>query len=273
MAGDWIKMRVDLTDDPAVIGISVATGLDEFSVVGRLHKFWSWADSHTTNGNATVTLPSLQNHGESVSIAWIDRYLQATGFAQSLIDVGWLVVDDSGIHLPNFDRHNGQTAKQRALTSKRVAKKRSAECNGAGVTESLPEKRREEKREPPNGGSKTPRNRKKSGAASGSAAEVIYQEYPLKVGKPAALKAITEALKKCEFADLLASVREYAEARRMPDGSVAEYTPYPQKWFNQEMWNDDRSAWRPKSTSSHQRGGPGVVYDPDARKSPGYGKL
>lgn len=34
MAGDWIKMRVDLRDDPDVIGIAAATGLDEDTVVG-----------------------------------------------------------------------------------------------------------------------------------------------------------------------------------------------------------------------------------------------
>ena len=29
MAGDWIKMRTDLADDPAVIGIAAAAGLGE----------------------------------------------------------------------------------------------------------------------------------------------------------------------------------------------------------------------------------------------------
>lgn len=41
MAGDWIKMRVDLDGDPAVISISAKTGKEVLWVVGALHRFWS----------------------------------------------------------------------------------------------------------------------------------------------------------------------------------------------------------------------------------------
>ncbi|HKS73496.1 MAG TPA: hypothetical protein VJQ82_09900 [Terriglobales bacterium] len=77
--------------------------------------------------------------------------------------VGWLSVTADGIELSNFGRHNGETAKSRALTAKRVAKhkanaKDNEEGNGKGnaatVTAPLPkeEKRREEiKTTVPNG--------------------------------------------------------------------------------------------------------------------------
>lgn len=134
MAGDWIKMRVDLRDDPDVIGIAAATGLDEDTVVGKLHRIWSWADQQTANGNA-----------HSVTRKWLDRYIGVTGFAEAMEKVGWLTVMDDGIQIPDFDTHNGQSGKRRALTAKRVAKKRSAKCNAPSVTSALPEKRREEK--------------------------------------------------------------------------------------------------------------------------------
>jgi hypothetical protein len=143
MAGDWIKMRSDLADDPAVIGIATATGLDEFGVVGRLHKLWSWADSQTVDGNAASVTGAL-------SIAWLDRYVCCAGFGEAMQAAGWLATQKHGLTFPNFDRHNGQTAKQRALASKRVArhraKKCNADCNAPSVTKTLPEKRREEKR-------------------------------------------------------------------------------------------------------------------------------
>lgn len=67
-------------------------------------------------------------------------------------DAGWLVLNGDSVEIPNFWYHNGQTAKNRALTNRRVAKSRSksnAECNGASVTpplqKALPEKRREKK--------------------------------------------------------------------------------------------------------------------------------
>jgi uncharacterized phage protein (TIGR02220 family) len=132
MAGDWIKMRVALKDDPSVIQIACATGLDEYAVVGRLHSVWSWADAHTADGNA-----------DSVTEKWLDRYVQVEGFAAAMREAGWLEVTPTGLNIPSFDRHNGKSAKKRALTKDRVDKNR----NAGSVTEALPEKRREEKKE------------------------------------------------------------------------------------------------------------------------------
>lgn len=146
MAGDWIKMRCNLLDDPAVLAISAVVGLDEYAVTGRLLKLWSWADQQTTDGNARgVTNVTAR--------AWLDRYLSCPGLADALVAVGWLEIDESGMRIPNFDRHNGQSGKQRAVTSKRVKKHRE-QCNAETVTpivtsgvtptvtKPLPEKRR-----------------------------------------------------------------------------------------------------------------------------------
>jgi len=130
MAGDWIKMRCDLPVDPAVIAVAAELGLSEDEVVGKLLRLWSWANRQTTDGNAP-----------SVTEMFIDRYIGVTGFANSLANVGWLMVHSGGITFPNFDRHMSQSAKRRALTAKRVAQKR----NAPNVTSALPEKRREEK--------------------------------------------------------------------------------------------------------------------------------
>jgi len=135
VAGDWIKMRHDLVDDPAVLALAELPGCSDCDhVVGKLHKLWSWADRQTVDGNALVTPP-----------AWIDTFLNCAGFANTLIEVGWLKTDRRkkvGFSIPKFDSHISQSAKQRALTSKRVARHR----NAASVTGALPEKRREEKR-------------------------------------------------------------------------------------------------------------------------------
>ena len=86
MAGDWIKMRVNLAEDPDVIGIAAAVGIDdEDHVVGKLHRLWSWADQHTVDGNAP-----------SVTTNWIDRYLGVAGFADAMVTVGWLTVSEGG---------------------------------------------------------------------------------------------------------------------------------------------------------------------------------
>lgn len=136
MAGDWIKMRVDLAGDPAVIAIANCVKLDEDTVVGKLHRLWAWADRHLISSDAV-----------GVTQTWLDRHVHCEGFAQALIDSGWLEVIDSGLRFPNFDRHNLETGKQRSLTANRNAKlrrKKSAERDAPSVTKSAPteEKRR-----------------------------------------------------------------------------------------------------------------------------------
>lgn len=130
MAGDWLPMRHDLPHDPAVIGIASATGLDEDTVVGKLLRVWAWFDSQTTDGNA-----------RSVTVAWLDRYLGAPGFAQAMVDQNWLIVYDGGLQIPDFDKFISQSAKKRSLTAKRVAShkaRRKREGNAGSVTTALP---------------------------------------------------------------------------------------------------------------------------------------
>jgi hypothetical protein len=137
MAGDWIKMRTDLAEDPAVIAIADRLGIDEFAVVGRLHRFWSWIDRQSRDGRAM-----------GVTHAWLDRHVSCPGFAAAVVAVGWLEVGADGLSVPNFDRHNGETAKTRALGTQRKQRQRanaaavSRECRDESVTRE--EKRREE---------------------------------------------------------------------------------------------------------------------------------
>ncbi len=71
----------------------------------------------------------------------------------------------------------------------------------------------------------------------------IYCAFPLKVGKPAALRAIKNALSKTPFDELLYKTKAFAMAR---NGDVA-FCPNPSTWFNQERYNDDPETWKPKS--------------------------
>jgi hypothetical protein len=136
MAGDWIKLQKDTPDKPEVLAIASRLGLDPDAVVGKLVRIWSWFDTHTVNGNASC-----------VTFSFLDRITGVTGFAEQVALIGWLEQDGHNLSLPNFEYHNGETAKQRALSKNRVEKARSyANCNATSVTKPLPEKRREEKR-------------------------------------------------------------------------------------------------------------------------------
>jgi hypothetical protein len=139
MAGDWIKLQKDTPDKPEVLAIASRMNLDPDAVVGKLVRIWSWFDTHTVDGNAL-----------SVTYALLDRLAGITGFAEQMSFVGWLNQEGHVLSLPNFEYHNGETAKKRALGKNRQDKHRSndesnANSNASSVTNALPEKRREEK--------------------------------------------------------------------------------------------------------------------------------
>jgi len=127
VAGDWIKIEHVTPDKPEVHRMAEALGIDPDAVVGKLLRLWIWADQQTYFGDAlSVTLSSL------------DRICFVTGFAQALVNVGWLTCENGLVRFTNFDRHNGNTAKTRAGTMKRMQRKRDADS----VTKPSPEKRK-----------------------------------------------------------------------------------------------------------------------------------
>lgn len=72
------------------------------------------------------------------------------------------------------------------------------------------------------------------------ACNLVYGEYPKKVSKPDALRAIAKALKKMPVTDLMAKTRAYAQA---VIGKNPKYIPNPATWFNGERYSDDPSTW------------------------------
>lgn len=113
MAGDWIPMRVDLHDDPAVIATAARLTVTENEVVGALLKCWGWANRQSRSGHVCGVTPK-----------WLDRHVGLDGFAASLQSVGWLDWDDDGIKVPKWDNWLSQTAKDRVLAAKRQKAKR-----------------------------------------------------------------------------------------------------------------------------------------------------
>lgn len=133
----WLKFDVTTPEKPEVLAITIAMGWEDPDLtVGKLFKIWRWFDQHTVDGNAP-----------SVTSALLDRLIGVTGLTQAVADAGWMIIHQGGLTLPNFETHNGKTAKDRALTAARVANSKSnAKGNGPSVTGALPreEKRREE---------------------------------------------------------------------------------------------------------------------------------
>jgi|GEM_PF-719589 len=161
MANDWIKMRMNLADDPAVIGIAARTKLDRYGVVGRLQTLWSWADEHAADG----FLPH-------VTAKVIDEKLGRRGFTAAMEDVGWIECTAEGVRFPKFDRHNGESAKVRALEMerKRASRIAEAEQTRAGRLSAMcPDKSRTDGgQKPPEIGTREEKRREEESSGRGS---------------------------------------------------------------------------------------------------------
>lgn len=110
-------MRTDLATNPKVVAIADALNLDEDTVVGKMHRLWSWADKHAKDGRALGTP------------AWLDRMMKCKGLANALMrsEIDWLQVEDGALVFPRWEEHNSQSAKTRALAMRRMKDVRAKE--------------------------------------------------------------------------------------------------------------------------------------------------
>lgn len=250
MAGDWIKMRWNLSGDPAVKAMSRALKLDTFGVIGRLQAFWGWADQHTDNGDLPFTI--LED---------VDDFVEKRGFATELVRVGWLAeLQEGGICIPNWDRHNGESAKKRCLTRARVEKLRGSEGNanvtqaalqnGESVTQAALQNRYQRREEksiiPP-----TPLQGDESGedpdALSASDREAIgahtgfaefWAAYPRKTKEVEAQRAwLATANDRPELGDLLGILARFTASDEWQRQS-GQYVPSAHNWLRDQRWRD-----------------------------------
>ncbi len=122
----WIKIEVILPDKTEVVAMAAKLKIKDIdTVVGKLIRLWAWADQQTVTGE-----------GICISKGYIDRLVFCKGFADALISVGWMRGRDGSLEFVNFERHNGETAKARAESARRMAKSRAGReqqsGNGAG---------------------------------------------------------------------------------------------------------------------------------------------
>jgi hypothetical protein len=260
MAGDWIPMRTDLFDDPAVITIASSCGLDEYAVVGKLLRLWSWANRHLATGNAL-----------GVTVSWIDRYVGTAGFAAAMLNAGWLRTRSDGVEFPNFERWNSQGAKRRVLTAQRVAGHKArgnAETNAKGnapsVSDALPkeEKRRVERNTedpltPASGGKRRRKPKLIEELESDPGFVRFWQAYPKKADKPAAARVFAKLNPSQELLD---KILEKLEAFKRSDGWTKDdgkFIKNASGWLNGRRWEDEPPVvTSPPTSPSHRSHAP-----------------
>lgn len=134
MAGDWIKMRVDLFTHPKVVRMASALKADVLRTVGGLMSVWCLFDAHSEDGWL-----------DGYTSETLDDHLRFPGFAAAMMAVNWLAHGAAGgLVLPEFSTHNGQSAKRRAQDADRKRDVRKTSASQADKKRTREEKRREE---------------------------------------------------------------------------------------------------------------------------------
>jgi hypothetical protein len=156
------------------------------------------------------------------------------GFAASLEKVGWLTIDENGISVPKFDRHNGESAKKRALKTERQARWRAGKDDSVdevvdAQTSTKGSTREEKRRE-----DKTP-------SAHAEKFADFWTAYPRKDSKADALKAFMKLKADDDlFASIIAGLERAKESEQWTkDGG--KFIPYAATWLNKRRWEDEES--------------------------------
>jgi hypothetical protein len=118
MAGDWIKLEHATLDKPEVLRTADLLGIHRREALGLFAEFWIWLDKNLSG--------SCPDFVRNMSRKSLDDVLHVQGFASVLEVIGWAKFDDEGavMQIINAERHNGNTAKTRALDAKRKKEKR-----------------------------------------------------------------------------------------------------------------------------------------------------
>lgn len=251
MAGDWVVWVKGLSRKREVLAIAERTGRDRRLVACLLMEFWEWADGETEDGY----LPFMSVRNLSASQADTDET-----FWGHVADVGWLVIEDGGILIPNFSRWMGASAKRRLNDTNRKRQNRvgdvrnlSANCPHPMRTEPGPEKRREEIEEntplTPHGGACNPitasngRHQKKPPPEVDLAFGRFWQAYPRKEDRAAAAKAFARLPPTPELLDTILGAIERQKARGCLEPRCGtdgrSVIPYASTWLNKRRWEDE----------------------------------
>jgi hypothetical protein len=230
MAGDWLKFEKTTMDKPEVFEMASILQIDPDAVVGKLLRVWAWFDEQSRDGHAPVTVRAL-----------LERHTGVPDFVAAMKAVGWLIESNGCLILPNYERHNGSSAKSRAQATIRKQKSRSG--HAGSVTQAGPEKRREEKNTPsectplpPGGDLKFPAEDLLS----------IVHSYPRRENDAQALEAVRASLRKgATLAEILAGTLAVAAViPSLPSGHLNAFVVSAGRFFRDERWRDDPQTWK-----------------------------
>jgi len=182
--------------------------------LGAVVRFWVWADSNTVDG----VVDGVASHD-------VDAMLSCPGLCAALGMVGWLEIDNENerMTIPKFTRHNGKSAKKRALRNERQAKWRDGNVDvhvdTIVSTQASPEKRREDKTPLPRSG----------------AFLRFWETWPSGSRKKSQGKCL-EVWRKKGFDQAVDAICAHVETSKLSGDWQKGYVPTPLVYLNQRQW-------------------------------------
>lgn len=142
---DWLKLNHALVRSAKVRGLMRLLRCKKHAALGLAVHWLCWVDEQTVDGQTGLSPDEL------------DDEIGFRGGAEALIGIGWAALGEDGlVYALEFGKHCGESAKERALNSRRQANKRArdkevsrvvsrdvsrserdgchGECHGGGVT-------------------------------------------------------------------------------------------------------------------------------------------
>jgi len=116
MAGLWIEWEKGLVRKPEVLRIARTMQCTPQHAAACCMMVWEWAEDVTENG----VIPG-------VTAAEVSFAAGVAGIGEAMVAAGWLLESGDSIVLPNWDRHNGEPSKRRAVDALRKRVQRRAD--------------------------------------------------------------------------------------------------------------------------------------------------
>jgi len=263
----WIKMKVDLSTNPKVVRIAAMMKADRLKTVGGLHAVWSIFDTHSANGELVGYTTEIL----SEMIGW-------KKFADAMVAVEWLTVNDNSLSMKDYSENNGKSAKRRAQEAVRLQGVRDAEKSTHDErtkerTEGVPEKEKSKNISPivPAGDLELDVEEASTDPADltdpGFSADFLtfWEAYPEKKEKRAAWRAWGRMKARPSAAAMVEAIR-LQQVDRASARSKNEFYPEwknPSTWLTGGCWEDQLkyAAKKEKPVASHPENWREILID------------
>jgi len=194
-------------------------------------------------GRVWASVPGLANRSR-VPVASVERaisiFLAPDTYSRTKDNEGQRIAEiDGGWRLLNHQKYRDMRDDEDRLDYKREWDRKNRPERESDKSDTIRHNPTKSDSNPTNAEAEAEAESREDKDTLGDWAERIYQAYPLKVGKPSALKAIRKVIAIEDAEMVLRRVESFAKAR--PPGTP--FTPHPATWFNGRRWEDDPATW------------------------------